>query len=175
MATYVDGEAPETDSEDEQYLFNLSYMKIGNNSLESPNVALNNAKEILFKGNVVEGLSETQDLIDTPVATELTEDFTVCPSDYPPPPAEFFYENELLHKKINDVSTTMLNSFIQTTIAPISKQLIETDSSLINTQLTLQTISTSAKEVSERSKKINAKCKNLVDSNFLTTIKKVTE
>lgn len=28
MATYVDGEAPETDSEDEQYLFNLSYMKV---------------------------------------------------------------------------------------------------------------------------------------------------
>lgn len=28
MATYVEGEAPETDSEDEQYLFNLSYMKV---------------------------------------------------------------------------------------------------------------------------------------------------
>lgn len=28
MAAYVDGEAPETDSEDEQYLFNLSYMKV---------------------------------------------------------------------------------------------------------------------------------------------------
>lgn len=28
MASYVDGEAPETDSEDEQYLFNLSYMKV---------------------------------------------------------------------------------------------------------------------------------------------------
>ena len=27
MATYP-GEAPETDSEDEQYLFNLSYMKV---------------------------------------------------------------------------------------------------------------------------------------------------
>jgi hypothetical protein len=28
MATYIEGEAPETDSEDEQYLFNLSYMKV---------------------------------------------------------------------------------------------------------------------------------------------------
>lgn len=28
MATYVDGEAPETDSEDEQNLFNLSYMRV---------------------------------------------------------------------------------------------------------------------------------------------------
>lgn len=28
MATYVEGEAPETDSEDEQYLFNLSYLKV---------------------------------------------------------------------------------------------------------------------------------------------------
>lgn len=28
MATYVEGEAVETDSEDEQYLFNLSYMKV---------------------------------------------------------------------------------------------------------------------------------------------------
>lgn len=30
MAAYVEGEAPETDSEDEQYLFNLSYMKVQN-------------------------------------------------------------------------------------------------------------------------------------------------
>lgn len=30
MAAYVEGEAPETDSEDEQYLFNLSYMKVRN-------------------------------------------------------------------------------------------------------------------------------------------------
>lgn len=28
MAAYFEGEAAETDSEDEQYLFNLSYMKV---------------------------------------------------------------------------------------------------------------------------------------------------
>lgn len=28
MATYVDGEAPETDSDEEQDLFNLSYLKV---------------------------------------------------------------------------------------------------------------------------------------------------
>lgn len=28
MGSYVEGEAPETDSEEEQYMFNLSYMKV---------------------------------------------------------------------------------------------------------------------------------------------------
>lgn len=37
----------------------------------------------------------------------------------------------------DEVSTTMLNDFIQSTMAPISKQLIETDASLINTQVWL--------------------------------------
>lgn len=125
MATYVDGEAPETDSEDEQYHFNLSYLKvrvtinllqvlkkfyqyyvftqIGNDHvLESPNVAINNAKDLLLKGNVVDGLTEAQDLLNTPVATELTEDFDVYPCGEPATPAEFFYENELLRRKISE-------------------------------------------------------------------------
>lgn len=126
MATYVDGEAPETDSEDEQYLFNLSYLKvrlilissikqvpkkfyqylftqIGNDHvLESPNVAINNTKDLLLKGNVVDGMTEAQDLLNTPVATELTEDFDMYPCGEPATPAEFFYENELLKRKISE-------------------------------------------------------------------------
>lgn len=125
MATYVDGEAPETDSEDEQYLFNLSYMKVrlkitktifliiqtwmnywqigGENQHESPNVALSNTKDLLLKGNVVEGLTETQELLNTPVATEITEEYTpIYPFGDPATPAEFFYENELLRKKISE-------------------------------------------------------------------------
>lgn len=95
--------------------------------------------------------------MNTPVATELTEDFApLYPSGIPETPAEFFYENELLRKKISkiiifyffptdskslflsdEVSTSMINEFIQSTMAPISKQLIETDASLINTQVSL--------------------------------------
>jgi hypothetical protein len=57
----------------------------------------------LLKGNVVEGVTETQGLINTPVATELTEDFTpMYPSGTPADPAEFFYENELLRRKISE-------------------------------------------------------------------------
>jgi hypothetical protein len=31
MATYVEGEAAETSSDEEQYVFNLSYMKVNKN------------------------------------------------------------------------------------------------------------------------------------------------
>lgn len=122
MATYVEGEAPETDSEDEQYLFNLSYMKVGHsiswipfklfahefkigneNSTESPNKAVNNAKDIFLKGNVVDGVTDAEDLMNTPVATEITEEFTpIYPMGEPTTPAEFFYENDLLRKKISN-------------------------------------------------------------------------
>lgn len=118
---------------------------------------IHNTKDLLLKGNVVEGLTEAQDLINTPVATEITEDFApLYPSGIPESPAEFFYENELLRKKISknffyysfqvllkmficldEVSTSMINEFIQSTMAPISKQLIETDTSLINTQVVI--------------------------------------
>lgn len=79
--------------------------KIGqDNPLESPNVAVNNAKDMLLKGNVVDGLTEAQDLINTPVATELTEEFApIYPLGNPATPAEFFYENELLRKKISEL------------------------------------------------------------------------
>ena len=74
-------------------------IQIGNeNPLESPNVAINNTKDLLIKGKIVDGLTETQDLINTPVATEITEEF---PSGILESPAEFFYENELLRKKIS--------------------------------------------------------------------------
>lgn len=119
MAAYVEGEAPETDSEDEQYLFNLSYMKVRNRwneidlkhfflfkigsetPFESPNVAINNTKDLLLKGNIVDGLTNDEDLLNTPVATEITEDFAIYPSGDPATPAEFFYENELLRRKIS--------------------------------------------------------------------------
>lgn len=55
-----------------------------------------------MKGNVVDGLTETQDLLNTPVATEITEDFAIYPSGDPTCPAEFFYENELLRRKISE-------------------------------------------------------------------------
>lgn len=80
-------------------------LKIGcDNSLESPNVAINNARDILLKGNVVDGMTETQNLLNTPVATELTEDFNIYPSGEPETPAEFFYANELLRRKIGEFS-----------------------------------------------------------------------
>ena len=86
------------------YLFQKTF-KIGNeNPLESPNVAINATKDLLLKGNVVEGLTETQDLLNTPVATEITEDFTpMYLSGVPASPAEFFYENELLRRKISKI------------------------------------------------------------------------
>jgi hypothetical protein len=72
-------------------------------------VAISNTKDILLKGNVVDGLNETQDLINTPVATEITEDFTsIYPLGNPETPAEFFYENELLRRKISEL--TLLNA-----------------------------------------------------------------
>lgn len=122
MAAYVEGEAPETDSEDEQYLFNLSYMKVkttiwklkfnlkcfhskigSENAFESPNVAISNTKDLLLKGNIVDGLTNDEDLLNTPVATEITEDFSMYPSGDPATPAEFFYENELLRRKISKI------------------------------------------------------------------------
>ena len=45
----------------------------------------------------------------------------------------------------------------------------------LNLQLTLQNVSTAMKDVSERSKKINSKFNNLIDSNFLPKIKKLPE
>lgn len=83
----------------------IENIQIGSeNPLENPNVAINNTKELLLKGSVVDGLSETQDLLNTPVATEITEDFTpMYLSGDPASPAEFFYENELLRKKISKI------------------------------------------------------------------------
>jgi len=45
--------------------------------VECPNVAVNNSHDILLKGKVVEGLSETQDLLNTPFGTEITENFSL--------------------------------------------------------------------------------------------------
>lgn len=70
--------------------------------MESPNVAINTTKDLLLKGNVVDGVTEAQDLLNTPVATEITEDFDIYPSGEPATPAEFFYENELLRRKISE-------------------------------------------------------------------------
>lgn len=52
---------------------------------------------------MVDGVTESQDLINTPVATEITEEFApVYPLGEPTCPAEFFYESELLRKKISN-------------------------------------------------------------------------
>lgn len=49
-------------------------------------------------------MTEAQDLLNTPVATEITEDFfPIYPSGTPASPAEFFYENELLRRKISKI------------------------------------------------------------------------
>lgn len=80
--------------------------------MESPNVALNTTKDLILKGHVVDGVTETEDLINTPVATEITEDFTpLYPSGAPTSPAEFFYENELLRKKISESMKFLLKRF----------------------------------------------------------------
>ncbi|KAG5680299.1 hypothetical protein PVAND_009816 [Polypedilum vanderplanki] len=167
MATYVvEGEASE--SEDEQYSFNLSYMKIGNeNNLESPNVAINNAKELILKGIVIDGLTETQELLNTPVATEITEDFFSSEIQNEP-------TNDALRNKINEISTVAMKNFIQEKIAPISKKMLDTDNSLVNTQLTLSNVSTSMKTVSDNTEKINKKFHNLIDTDFLPKINKVS-
>ena len=42
--------------------------------------------------------------MNTPVATEITEDFfPIYRSGQPADPAEFFYENELLRRKISEL------------------------------------------------------------------------
>jgi hypothetical protein len=89
----------------ELYRFGI-FLQIGSeNPLESPNVAISNAKDIILKGNVVDGVTETENLINTPVATELTEDFTpMYPRGSPSDPASFFYENNSLRKKISKMN-----------------------------------------------------------------------
>lgn len=65
---------------------------------------------------MVDGLTESQDLMNTPVATEITEEFTpIYPKGEPTCPAEFFYENELLRKKISKYfqGKQMMNETIQ--------------------------------------------------------------
>jgi len=82
----------------------LFFFQIGSDEISStPNVAHSNTKDILLKGNIVDGVTEAQDLMDTPVATELTEDFVMYPNGIPATPAEFFYENELLRQKISEL------------------------------------------------------------------------
>ncbi|CAG9804036.1 unnamed protein product [Chironomus riparius] len=155
------GEAPETDSEDEQYVFNSSYAKIGNETnLECPNVAVNSSHDIIIKGKVVEGLSEAEDLLNTPLGTEITESFSPLHVDP-------------LRKRINELSTITVKNFIQERIAPISKKIMDTDNSLINTQLTLQNVSTSMKNASERSTRINTKFQTVISSDFLPQINRL--
>lgn len=55
-------------------IFDNFSLKIGNE--ENPNVAVDNTHDILIKGKVVEGLTETEDLLNTPYATEITENFS---------------------------------------------------------------------------------------------------
>jgi hypothetical protein len=84
------------------------HAQIGNENSIDSYVATNNTKDLLLKGSVVEGLTETQNLINTPIATEITEDFTpLYPSGIPQSPAEFFYENELLRRKISEFCTSL--------------------------------------------------------------------
>lgn len=81
----------------------INLKQIGNETpLENSNAAISNTRDLLLKGNVVEGLTESQALLNTPVATEITEDFAIYPSGDPATPAEFFYENELLRRKISE-------------------------------------------------------------------------
>jgi len=82
--------------------------QIGNdNSIENPNVAIDNTKDLILKGRVVEGLSATEELLHTPVATEITEDYSPTTTSTADPispacSAELFYENERLRKKISE-------------------------------------------------------------------------
>ncbi|XP_070493253.1 uncharacterized protein Blos3 [Chironomus tepperi] len=170
MTTFT-GEAPETDSEDEHYVFNFSYAKIGNeNNLEYPNVAVNNSSDILLNGKVVEGLSEAEDLLNTPFATEITENFSFSndkQNDYCKP------NIDPLRKRINELSTIAVKNYIQERIAPISKKIMDTDNSLISTQLTLQNVSTAMKTASERSTRINTKLQTVISSDFIPQINKI--
>lgn len=101
--------------------------------MEAPNVAVNNTKDLILKGTVIDGVSEFQDLINTPVATEITEEF--CASTSSNDRALYANEYHLFRRKINELSTNYVRSYMQDRIAPISKKMIDTDNSLINTQV----------------------------------------
>ncbi|CAO1414436.1 unnamed protein product [Diamesa serratosioi] len=173
MSSWVDGEAPETDDSDDEYLFNLSYMKIGVDSESlNPNVATtSSARDMILKGAIVDGATEIDDLINTPVAAEATEEYIPAYIKPPTCTAEFFYENELVRKKMNEVSSSILSDFIQGTVANASKQLIEADQVVINTQNTLTNTSTTMSKINHTTSKISEKFHNLMDSNFLPNMR----
>lgn len=87
-----------------------------------------------MKGTVIEGVTEVQDLINTPIATEITEDFSPS-STVSANESQFLPENNLLRRKINELSTSFVRNYMQDRIAPISKKMIDADNSLINTQV----------------------------------------
>lgn len=88
---------------------------------------------MLLKGTVIDGVTEDQNLINTPIATEITEDFS--PSEDQAAALAYTHDKKLFRKKINELSKNYIKNYMQDRLAPISKKLIDTDNSLINTQV----------------------------------------
>lgn len=149
MSLY-DGEAPETDSEDE--IIVPSYLRVSNiqcyvkanqkkNDIQIgdpiPSVKTT-AQNFILKGTVVDGETacdnDTLDLMTTPLAIEATEEYwpsSSSPSNQTTSPLSPIYqEHELEYRKL-------LNEFIKSTTAKATKQIIETDKLMLGSQVIL--------------------------------------
>lgn len=94
-------------------------------------MVIDNTKDLIFKGSVIDGISEVQDLINTPIAKEATESNDLSIEDQ----KMYAHSHNLFRRKINELSTNYVRNYVQDRIAPISKKMIDTDNSLINTQV----------------------------------------
>lgn len=64
-----------------------------------------------------------------------------------------------------------LNAFIQSAVGSASKQLLAADQTLVQSQLTLQTVSRTIKQVIDTSAVVRDKSNDILSAKFLSEIK----